>query len=130
MGYILDLRNNPGGLLSQAVRISDFFLDNGEIVSTRGRKSRENRKFFAKKGDRIKGKPLIVLINNGSASASEIVAGALQDQKRAVLLGEDTYGKGSVQSIIPLKNKRGNTINNIQILFTFWKIHFGSWCSS
>ena len=105
VGYILDLRNNPGGLLSQAIKISDFFLDDGEIVSTRGRKSRENRKFFAKKGDRIKGKPLIVLINNGSASAAEIVAGALQDQKRAVLLGEDTYGKGSVQSIIPLKNK-------------------------
>lgn len=105
VGYILDLRNNPGGLLSQAVRISDFFLDDGEIVSTRGRKSRENRKFFAKKGDRIKGKPLIVLINNGSASAAEIVAGALQDQKRAVLLGVATYGKGSVQSIIPLRNK-------------------------
>jgi len=105
VGYILDLRNNPGGLLSQAVRISDFFLDDGEIVSTKGRKKRENRKFFAKKGDRIKGKPLIVLINNGSASASEIVAGALQDQKRAVLLGETTYGKGSVQSIIPLRNK-------------------------
>jgi len=105
VGYILDLRNNPGGLLSQAVRISDFFLDDGEIVSTRGRKSRENRKFFAKKGDRIKGKPLIVLINNGSASASEIVAGALQDQKRAVLLGEVTFGKGSVQSIISLKNR-------------------------
>ena len=105
VGYILDLRNNPGGLLSQAVRISDFFLDDGEIVSTKGRKSRENRKFFAKKGDRIKGKPLIVLINNGSASASEIVAGALQDQKRAVLLGENTYGKGSVQSIIPLRNR-------------------------
>jgi len=105
VGYILDLRNNPGGLLSQAVRISDFFLDDGEIVSTRGRKSRENRKFFAKKGDRIKGKPLIVLINNGSASAAEIVAGALQDQKRAVLLGEATYGKGSVQSIITLRNK-------------------------
>ena len=105
VGYILDLRNNPGGLLSQAVRISDFFLDDGEIVSTRGRKSRENRKFFAKKGDRIKGKPLIVLINNGSASASEIVAGALQDQKRAILLGETTYGKGSVQSIIPLRNR-------------------------
>ena len=105
VGYILDLRNNPGGLLSQAIKISDFFLDEGEIVSTRGRKSRENRKFFAKNGDRIKGKPLIVLINNGSASASEIVAGALQDQKRAVLLGETTYGKGSVQSIIPLRNK-------------------------
>tara|TARA_B100000959_G_scaffold186961_1_gene195526 strand:+ start:75 stop:1229 length:1155 start_codon:yes stop_codon:yes gene_type:complete len=105
VGYIFDLRNNPGGLLSQAVKITDFFLNDGEIVSTRGRKSRENRKFFAKKGDRIKGKPLIVLINNGSASASEIVAGALQDQKRAVLLGETTFGKGSVQSIIPLRNR-------------------------
>ena len=105
VGYIFDLRNNPGGLLSQAVKISDFFLDDGEIVSTKGRKSRENRKFFARKGDQIKGKPLIVLINNGSASAAEIVAGALQDQKRAVLLGETTYGKGSVQSIIPLRNR-------------------------
>ena len=105
VGYILDLRNNPGGLLSQAVTISDFFLNDGEIVSTRGRKKRENRKFFAKKGDKINGKPLIVLINNGSASASEIVAGALQDQKRAILLGETTFGKGSVQSIIPLKNR-------------------------
>jgi len=105
VGYILDLRNNPGGLLSQAVIISDFFLNDGEIVSTRGRKKRENRKFFAKKGDKIDGKPLIVLINNGSASASEIVAGALQDQKRAILLGETTFGKGSVQSIIPLKNR-------------------------
>ena len=105
VGYILDLRNNPGGLLSQAIKISDFFLNDGEIVSTKGRKKRENRKFFAKKGDKINGKPLIVLINNGSASASEIVAGALQDHKRAVLLGETTYGKGSVQSIIPLKNK-------------------------
>ena len=105
IGYILDIRNNPGGLLSQAVRISDFFLDDGEIVSTRGRKNRETKKFFAKKGDKINGKPLIVLINEGSASASEIVAGALQDQKRAVLLGETTFGKGSVQSIIPLKNR-------------------------
>lgn len=105
IGYILDLRNNPGGLLSQAVTISDFFLNDGEIVSTRGRKKRENRKFFAKKGDKIHGKPLIVLINNGSASASEIVAGALQDQKRAILLGETTFGKGSVQSIIPLRNR-------------------------
>ena len=104
-GYIFDLRNNPGGLLSQAVKISDFFLDNGEIVSTKGRKNNENRKFFAREGDKIKGKPLIVLINNGSASAAEIVAGALQAQKRAVLLGETTYGKGSVQSIIPLKNR-------------------------
>ena len=105
LGYILDLRNNPGGLLSQAIKISDFFLNDGEIVSTRGRKNRDNRKFFAKKGDKINGKPLIVLINNGSASASEIVAGALQDQKRAILLGETTFGKGSVQSIIPLRNK-------------------------
>jgi carboxyl-terminal processing protease len=105
VGYILDLRNNPGGLLSQAIKIADFFLDDGEIVSTNGRKARENRKFFARKGDKINGKPLIVLINKGSASASEIVAGALQDQKRAVLLGETTYGKGSVQSIIPLKNR-------------------------
>ena len=105
MGYILDLRNNPGGLLSQAIKISDYFLDDGEIVSTRGRKSKESRKFFAHRGDKINGKPLIVLINNGSASAAEIVAGALQDQKRAILLGETTYGKGSVQSIIPLKNK-------------------------
>jgi carboxyl-terminal processing protease len=105
VGYIFDLRNNPGGLLSQAVKISNFFLDDGEIVSTKGRKERENRKFFAKKGDKINGKPLIVLINNGSASASEIVAGALQNHKRAVLLGITTFGKGSVQSIIPLKNR-------------------------
>ena len=105
VGYIFDLRNNPGGLLTQAIKISDFFLDEGEIVSTKGRKSRESRRFFAKKGDKIKGKPLIVLINNGSASASEIVAGALQDHKRAILLGESSYGKGSVQSIIPLRNK-------------------------
>ena len=102
--YILDLRNNPGGLLSQAIKISDFFLDNGEIVSTKSRKPSENRKWFAKKGDLTKGKVLIVLINYGSASASEIVAGALKDHKRAILLGENSYGKGSVQSIIPLKN--------------------------
>ena len=102
--YILDLRNNPGGLLSQAIRISDFFLDNGEIVSTKSRKTSENRKWFAKKGDLTNGKSLIVLINYGSASASEIVAGALKDHKRAILLGENSFGKGSVQSIIPLKN--------------------------
>ncbi len=105
VGYILDLRNNPGGLLSQAIKVTDFFLNDGEIVSTKGRKTRENRKFFAKKGDKINGKPLIVLINNGSASASEIVAGAIQDQKRGILLGETTFGKGSVQSIIPLSNR-------------------------
>tara|TARA_Y100000590_G_scaffold391027_1_gene467314 strand:+ start:1413 stop:2543 length:1131 start_codon:yes stop_codon:yes gene_type:complete len=104
-GYILDLRNNPGGLLSQAIKITDFFLEDGEIVSTKGRKKSENRKFFAKEGDLTKGKNLIVLINYGSASASEIVAGALKDHKRAILIGENSYGKGSVQSIIPLRNK-------------------------
>ena len=102
--YILDLRNNPGGLLSQAIKISDFFLDNGEIVSTKGRKIRENKKWFAKKGDLINGETLVVLINYGSASASEIVAGALQDHKRAILIGKNSYGKGSVQSMIPLEN--------------------------
>ena len=103
--YILDLRNNPGGLLSQAIKITDFFLEDGEIVSTKSRKSLENRKWFAKKGDIVDGDTLIVLINYGSASASEIVAGALQDHKRAILIGENSYGKGSVQSIIPLQNK-------------------------
>ncbi len=103
--YILDLRNNPGGLLSQAIRISDFFLNDGEIVSTKSRQQSENRKWFAKKGDLTNGKTLMVLINYGSASASEIVAGALKDHKRAIVLGENSYGKGSVQSIIPLKNK-------------------------
>ena len=102
--YILDLRNNPGGLLSQAIKITDFFLDNGEIVSTKSRKPSENRRWFAKQGDLTNGKTLIVLINYGSASASEIVAGALKDHKRAILLGENSFGKGSVQSIIPLKN--------------------------
>jgi carboxyl-terminal processing protease len=106
-GYILDLRNNPGGLLTQAINITDFFLDDGEIVSTKGRKASETRKFFAKKGDQIKGKPIIVLINHGSASASEIFAGALKDHKRAIILGENSYGKGSVQSIIPLRNGGG-----------------------
>ena len=117
--YVLDLRNNPGGLLSQAIKISDFFLDSGEIVSTKGRKKRENRKWFAKKGDMIDGKTLIVLINYGSASASEIVAGALQDHKRAILIGENTFGKGSVQSIIPL-------INNGAIRLTISKYYLPS----
>ena len=106
-GYILDLRNNPGGLLSKAINITDYFLDEGEIVSTKGRQISETRKFFAKKGDAIKGKPIIVLINNGSASASEIFAGALKDHKRAIILGENSYGKGSVQSIVPLRNGGG-----------------------
>ena len=107
IGYIIDLRNNPGGLLNQAVAITDFFLEKGEIVSTKGRRISETRKFFARSGDGIKGKPVIVLINNGSASASEIFAGALKDHKRAIILGENSYGKGSVQSIIPLNNGGG-----------------------
>ena len=102
--YILVLRNNPGGLLSQAIKISDFFLDKGEIVSTKSKKDSENRRWFAKKGDILDGKTFVVLINYGSASASEIVAGSIKDHKRAILIGERTYGKGSVQSIIPLKN--------------------------
>ena len=106
-GYVIDLRNNPGGLLTQAINITDFFLEDGEIVSTKGRKVSETRKFFARKGDEIKGKPIVVLINNGSASASEIFAGALKDHKRAIILGENSYGKGSVQSIIPLRNGGG-----------------------
>ena len=106
-GYIFDLRNNPGGLLTQAINITDFFLEDGEIVSTKGRKISETRKFFARKGDEVNGKPIVVLINNGSASASEIFAGALKDHKRAIILGENSYGKGSVQSIIPLRNGGG-----------------------
>jgi len=106
-GYVLDLRNNPGGLLTKAINITDYFLDDGEIVSTKGRNISETRKFFARRGDETKGKPIIVLINNGSASASEIFAGALKDHKRAIILGENSYGKGSVQSIIPLGNGGG-----------------------
>jgi|TARA_B110000211_G_scaffold228475_1_gene284737 carboxyl-terminal processing protease len=106
-GYILDLRNNPGGLLNQAISVTDFFLDSGEIVSTKGRKISETKKYFSKKGDGIRGKPLIVIINTGSASAAEIVSGALKDHKRAIILGERSYGKGSVQSIIPLRNGGG-----------------------
>ena len=106
-GYILDLRNNPGGLLSQAIKISDAFLDSGEIVSTKGRDLRDIKVYNSKKGDEINGKPLIVLINQGSASASEIVAGALKDHKRAIVVGEKSFGKGSVQSIMPLSNGGG-----------------------
>jgi carboxyl-terminal processing protease len=101
-GFVLDLRNNPGGLLDQAISVSDTFLDKGEIVSTRGRNAEETQRFNARPGDMTKGKPLIVLINGGSASASEIVAGALQDHKRATLIGTRSFGKGSVQTIIPL----------------------------
>jgi carboxyl-terminal processing protease len=106
-GYILDLRNNPGGLLSQAIKISDAFLDSGEIVSTKGRDPKDIKVYNSKKGDEINGKPLIVLINKGSASASEIVAGALKDHKRAIIVGERSFGKGSVQSIMPLSNGGG-----------------------
>ena len=101
-GFVLDLRNNPGGLLDQAILVSDAFLDRGEIVSTRGRNSDENQRFNAKSGDLTKGKPVVVLINGGSASASEIVAGALQDHKRGLVLGTRSFGKGSVQTVIPL----------------------------
>jgi carboxyl-terminal processing protease len=106
-GYVLDLRNNPGGLLDQAISVSATFLEKGEIVSTRGRNPEETQRFNARHGAMIKGKPLIVLINGGSASASEIVAGALQDQKRAALIGTRSFGKGSVQTIIPLGGGNG-----------------------
>jgi len=106
-GLILDLRNNPGGLLTQAVKVADAFLESGEIVSTKGREIKDTKIYNAKKGDEIKDKPLIVLINKGSASASEIVAGALKDNKRAIIVGERSHGKGSVQSIMTLSNKGG-----------------------
>ena len=101
-GFIIDLRNNPGGLLSEAISVSDMFLNQGEIVSTRGRNNGQSKRYSASKGDLAENKPIIVLINGGSASASEIVAGALQDHKRAVILGTKSFGKGSVQSVIPL----------------------------
>ena len=106
-GYVLDLRNNPGGLLDQAISVSDAFLERGEIVSTRGRNAEETQRYSARAGDLTKGKPIIVLVNGGSASASEIVAGALQDHKRATILGTRSFGKGSVQTIIPLGNNNG-----------------------
>src|SRR5437660_11496166 len=108
-GYVLDLRNNPGGLLDQAIAVSNAFIERGEIVSTRGRKPGGRQRFYAhaRRGDLLKGKPLVVLINGGSASASEIVAGALQDHKRATVLGTRSFGKGSVQTIIPLGPGKG-----------------------
>jgi carboxyl-terminal processing protease len=106
-GYILDLRNNPGGLLDQAISVSDAFLERGEIVSTRGRNTEETQRFNARSGDLTKGKPVIILINGGSASASEIVAGALQDHKRGTVIGTRSFGKGSVQTIIPLGSGAG-----------------------
>src|SRR6201985_1013470 len=106
-GFVVDLRNNPGGLLDQAISVSDAFLDKGEIVSTRGRNAEETRRFNARAGDLTKGKPVIVLINGGSASAAEIVAGALQDNKRATLIGTRSFGKGSVPTIIPMGADKG-----------------------
>ena len=106
-GYILDLRNNPGGLLDQSIAVSNAFIDRGEIVSTRGRNADETQRYNARPGDLSKGKPVIVLINGGSASASEIVAGALQDHKRATIVGTRSFGKGSVQTIIPLGQNNG-----------------------
>jgi len=106
-GYILDLRNNPGGLLDQSIAVSNAFLDRGEIVSTRGRNADETQRFNARTGDLSKGKPIVVLLNGGSASASEIVAGALQDHKRATIIGTRSFGKGSVQTIIPLGGNNG-----------------------
>src|SRR5262249_5033500 len=106
-GYIIDLRNNPGGLLDQAISVSDAFLEKGEIVSTRGRNAEETQRFNARAGDLSKSRPIIVLINGGSASASEIVAGALQDHKRATVVGTRSFGKGSVQTIIPLGSGNG-----------------------
>ena len=102
IGYVLDLRNNPGGLLTESISVSDIFLEQGEIVSIRGREKKDVKVYFAKKGDLTNGKPLIVLINEGSASASEIVAGALQDHDRAVVMGIKSFGKGSVQTIVPI----------------------------
>ena len=102
IGYVLDLRNNPGGLLNESVTVTDVFLEKGEIVSIRGRERKDVQVFSAKKGDMINGKPLIILINEGSASASEIVAGALQDHDRAVIMGIKSFGKGSVQTIVPI----------------------------
>ena len=111
IGFILDVRSNPGGLLNQSIKVSDIFLERGEIVSTRGRDTKNIKRYRAKKGDEINGQPLIVLINGGSASASEIVAGALQDHKRAIIVGTKSFGKGSVQTIIPFKksNKMKST---------------------
>ncbi|MGB8622524.1 MAG: S41 family peptidase, partial [Paracoccaceae bacterium] len=104
-GVVLDLRNNPGGLLTQAIKVSDAFLNAGEIVSTRGRNPEDSDRYNATEGDLINGKPMVVLINGGSASASEIVTGALQDHRRAIVVGTKSFGKGSVQTVIPLKNK-------------------------
>ena len=127
-GYVLDLRNNPGGLLTQAINITDFFLEDGEIVSTKGRKISETRKFFARKGDQIKGKPIVVLINNGSASASEIFAGALKDHKELlylerILTVKDRFNQLYLWEMVGMRL----TISKYYFLL---KINFGSWCKT
>jgi carboxyl-terminal processing protease len=122
-GFVIDLRNNPGGLLDQAISVSDAFLDRGEIVSTRGRNAEETQRFNARPGDLTKGKPVIVLINGGSASASEIVAGALQDHKRATLVGTRSFGKGSVQTFIPLGAGRRAAADHGTVLHAVGPLH-------
>ena len=114
-GYVLDIRSNPGGLLTQAVKVTDIFLERGEIVSTRGRDKKDIKRYRAKKTDRTNGKPLVVIIDGGSASASEIVAGALQDHKRAIIIGTQSFGKGSVQSIIPFQVSKSDNLNGIRL---------------
>ena len=114
-GYILDLRSNPGGLLDQAVKVTDIFLEKGEIVSTRGREKKDIKRYNAKSGDLINKKPLVIIINGGSASAAEIVAGALQDHKRAIVIGTNSFGKGSVQSIIPFQKSNSNEMTGIRL---------------
>ncbi len=114
-GYVLDVRSNPGGLLTQAVKVTDIFLERGEIVSTRGRDKKDIKRYRAKKSDRINGKPLVVIIDGGSASASEIVAGALQDHKRAIIIGTQSFGKGSVQTIIPFQISNSDNLTGIRL---------------
>lgn len=115
IGYVLDVRSNPGGLLTQAVKVTDIFLERGEIVSTRGRDKKDIRRYRAKKADRIFGKPLVVIIDGGSASASEIVAGALQDHRRAIIIGTQSFGKGSVQTIMPFQISNSDNLTGIRL---------------